>query len=331
MAGGKTLRTLLLLLGIGLLAYLVYRLGPGQMLSLLLQIGWHFAALAALHAVYQAVRSAALSRCLLGIRVPYLEVLWIRISGEAVRVLTSTGPLLAEPAKAWLLKKKGLELREAFASTLAEILFYNLSAAMLSIAGFVALALEFPLEPAIRGFAWGMILLLSGVLGVAVAAFARRFYVFHFSLNQLARLPRLSKKVAPHLERVRQMEDLLFRLVYDRPVRFWTVVGLELAAHVLLILEVYWVLGVLGGLPPLIYPLLIETASKFISLAFVFVPMQLGVAEGAYAFIVSILGLPAAIGVTLSLVRRLRSLLVSVVGLLGLWALAERQESGSVT
>ena len=324
MTGSKTLRILPTWLGLGLATYLVYRLGPGRILSLLLRIGWHLAALAGIHALYQGVRAAALSRCLIGIRLPYRDVLWIRISGEAVRVLTSTGPLLAEPAKAWLLKRRGLALHQAFASTLSEILFYNLSAAAIAAGGLATLALLFPLEPSLRASVWGGVLLLSGILLVAVVAFARRSYLFHSILKRLGRRAWLSSRVTPHLERVRQMEEGLFRVVYDRPARFLMVVALEAVAHLLLILEVYWVLAVLGNPPPLLYPLLIETASKFISLLFLFVPLQLGVAEGAYAFVLTLLGLPAAVGVTLSLVRRLRSLLVTGVGLLCWWALGKR-------
>ena len=316
---------MLMLLGLGLAAYLVYRLGPGRILSMLLQIGWHLAALSGIHAIYQAVRAAALSRCLLGIQVSYRDVLWIRISGEAVRVLTSTGPLLAEPAKAWLLKRRGLALHQAFASTLSEILFYNLSAVAIAAGGLAVLALRFPLEPSLRASVWGGVLLLGGILLVAVVAFARRSYLFHSILKRLSRRPWFSGRVTPHLDRVRQMEEVLFRVVYDRPARFLMVVALEAAAHLLLILEVYWVLAVLGDPPPpLLHPLLIETASKFISLLFLFVPLQLGVAEGAYAFVLVLLGLPAAVGVTLSLVRRLRSLLVTGVGLLCWWALSRR-------
>ena len=324
-SGGRTLRALLMLLGLGLGTYLVYRLGPGRLLSLLLRIGWHLAALGVIHALYQALRAAALSRCLLEFRVPYRDVLWIRISGEAVRVLTSTGPLLAELAKAWLLKRRGLALHQAFASTLSEILFYNLSAVALAAGGLAGLALQFPLEPSMRAWVWGGVLLLSGILLVAVVVFARRAYFFHSVLKRLSRRPWLSSRVTPYLERVRQMEEVLFRVVYDRPARFLVVVALEAAAHLLLILEVYWVLAVLGNPPPLLFPLLIETASKFISLIFLFVPLQLGVAEGAYAFVLTLLGLPAVVGVTLSLVRRLRSLLVTGIGLLCWWALGQRQ------
>ena len=97
-----------------------------------------------------------------------------------MRVLTSTGPLLAEPAKAWLLKRKGLALHQAFASTLSEILFYNLSAVALAAGGLAGLALQFPLEPSMRASVWGVVLLLSGILLVAVVAFARRAYSLSF-------------------------------------------------------------------------------------------------------------------------------------------------------
>ena len=97
-------------------------------------------------------------------------------------------------------------------------------------------------------------LLLGGILLVAVIAFVRRSYLFHSILERLSRRPWLSSRVTPHLERVRQMEEVLFRVVYDRPARFLTVVALEAAAHLLLILEVYWVLAVLGDPPPLLHP-----------------------------------------------------------------------------
>lgn len=324
MADGNRLRTILVLLGLTLLIYLVYRIGPSLVLSILLQIGWHFPVLIIIHALYQGVRSAALSSCLLRIQLPYVDVLWIRISGEAVRVLTATGPLLAEPAKAWLLRKKGLEIQEAFASILGELILYNLTAAILSIVGFIYLVRQFPLQPSILVLTWGGVLLMGIFLVVALIAFSCRLYVFHFVFRQLSRLSFLKKSITPNLERIRQMEDLMFVLVQEYPARFWLIIALELAAQGLLLLELYWILAVLSFVPPLIYPLLIETASKFISLTSLLVPMQLGVAEGAYAYIVSLLGFPAAVGLTLSFIRRLRSFLVTAVGMLWLWGIRQR-------
>jgi len=52
----------------------------------------------------------------------YGDALAIRFCGEAVQSLTFTGPLLAEPTKAWLLERRGLTLKEGFAATISEYL-----------------------------------------------------------------------------------------------------------------------------------------------------------------------------------------------------------------
>ena len=55
----------------------------------------------------------------------YGDALAIRLSGEAIQSLTFTGPVLAEPTKAWLLEGRGLTLREGFAATITEYLIYT--------------------------------------------------------------------------------------------------------------------------------------------------------------------------------------------------------------
>jgi hypothetical protein len=57
----------------------------------------------------------------------------------------------------------------------------------------------------------------------------------------------------------------------------------------------------------------IEGAVKYIGLAFAFVPGQLGAAEGVYAFLTGVLGLSTTAGLTLALVRRLRSVVVAAI------------------
>ena len=63
---------------------------------------------------------------------------------------------------------------------------------------------------------------------------------------------------------------------------------------------------------------LIEAATKFVALGFFFVPMQVGVAEKTYAIVFSTLGLPLAAAVAMSFVRRIRTIVVSVIGLMAL-------------
>jgi hypothetical protein len=85
-----------------------------------------------------------------------------------------------------------------------------------------------------------------------------------------------------------------------------------------LIVELYWILRGLDVSVSILYPFLIEAATKFTSLAFFFIPTQLGAAEGTNAIVFEALGLAAAAGFTVAFVRRLRTVCVAGVGVLSL-------------
>jgi uncharacterized membrane protein YbhN (UPF0104 family) len=60
---------------------------------------------------------------------------------------------------------------------------------------------------------------------------------------------------------------------------------------------------------------LVEGAIKMVGTIFLFVPLQIGVAEGAYAALFRVMGLSAAAGFAVVLLRRARTLVAAGVGL----------------
>ncbi len=94
-----------------------------------------------------------------------------------------------------------------------------------------------------------------------------------------------------------------------------SILAIEFAAQALLVLELFVLLRTTGKPFSVLHPFLIEAATKFIGLAFFFIPGQVGAAEGTYAFIFKTVGLPASAGFALAVARRLRSLLVAGAGL----------------
>ena len=103
--------------------------------------------------------------------------------------------------------------------------------------------------------------------------------------------------------------------LHDRPWRVAEVLALEIAAQVLMVAEIWVVLRALGFHLRGVDLLGFEGGVKFIAVAFAFVPGQVGAAEGTYALLAAGLGLPVAAGLTLSLVRRIRGLIVALIGL----------------
>lgn len=310
------LRLVLLAAGVALLVFLVRLLGLERILEMLAQIGWHFLTIAAIYAAYQGMRAAALRRAVLRTPPPpYRDTLWIRLSGEAVHFLTFTGPVLAEPTRAWLLHRRGLTTREAAAAVLTEYLIYTFTSAALSSAGLLYLVTAYDPGPAFARAA--RIILYANItfLAVAFIAIIRRIYLIGAIVERVSRIPLVRNRVRVDMGQVHAMEDLLLAVLRDRPGRLLSIVALELGAQALLTFEVYWVLRALDLPVTPAEPLVIEAATKFVSLAFFFVPTQMGAAEGAYALVFGAIGLTAAAGFVLAFVRRLRTVLVAAVGL----------------
>src|SRR5207247_10831999 len=99
---------LLLVGGAIAVAVLVAQIGVSVIADMLRRVGWGFLEVSALYATHIAVRAFALWRSLPIARLRYADVLRVRLSGEAVEVLTFSGPFLAEPAKGCLLTRHGL-------------------------------------------------------------------------------------------------------------------------------------------------------------------------------------------------------------------------------
>ena len=57
-----------------------------------------------------------------------------------------------------------------------------------------------------------------------------------------------------------------------------------------------------------------ESAGRFVTVAFKFVPYRLGIDEAGSGAVSQVLGLGPAMGVTLALVRRLRIIVLNAVG-----------------
>lgn len=323
------LRTFLLLGGAALLVLLLWRLGPSEILDALGRIGWYFVPVLLLGGAHHATRALALHACVLRPGVlRYGDALAIRLSGEAIQSLTFTGPVLSQPTKAWLLEGHGLTLKEGFAATITEYLICSFVTAAMSIAGLLYLVVHFAPSPVVTGIAIGIVCLFSAFLIASAVAIVRRFYLIGTIIAGLARIGLLRGRLRPDMTWINRMEDLLLVTLRDNPARFIVITILEIAAQALLVFELFWLMRALDIMTPESFPFVIEASVKVIGIAFLFIPFQLGVSEGAYALIFDVMGLSAAAGFALAFLRRARTLTIAGIGLATL-ALLTRHRHGS--
>jgi uncharacterized protein (TIRG00374 family) len=328
---GVKIRLGFLLLGMLFFVLLIFQLGPSRILALLLSIGWNFLIVCLIFSIYVLIRAAALFQCISNIeRLSYWTILRIYTSSEAVKTLTFGGAILGDPFKALLLKRQGFPMEEAFAAVLTERLFHAFAAAVFSMIGLAFTVPHFATNTMLY-FAAQIVLVLTAVfLVVSTIAVWFRLYLIGGLVEGIARLPWLRDRFKPDMGRVKRMEDLILVHLRERPARFSRIVGIELLAQCFLVLEFFWIVKTLGLTFPVLYPLMIEASCKFIRVGFFFIPWQVGASEGVFAIVFDALGLPAAAGFTLSIVRRLRSLFIAAVGLLSLWFSTKRDSSRSI-
>jgi hypothetical protein len=296
--------------GAGLLAYLVAELGPSRIAAQLRGLGSILPAVLLITAAKYPLQTAgwrlALPR---QARPRWGESIAATITGDALGYLTWAGPFTGEPVRA-LLIRDSVPVAAGIAAGAAERAIYNLTAA-----AFVWTVLLVLLSGA------HTLALLAGLAGSALAAIG---LVVRMRSSMRARsggaLPTaaVDRRPAPTTARSRRAADFLEaarQLWRDRRGVLPAIVLLCLAQHAILVGEAYLMLGALGGEITLGTALVFEAVTKIVNTAGLLVPGRIGVAEGGSALLADALGFAASHGLSLALMRRVRGLIWSGVGL----------------
>lgn len=321
-------RRVAVLLGALLFVVLFWRLGPADVLALAARVRWYALAVLVLYAGHDATRALALQASVLrpGL-LRFGDAFAIRLSGDAVESLTFTGPLLAEPTRAWLLERRGLTLTEGFAATITEYLVCTFVGAAMSMAALLLLVRYFQPSGAFVRVAIIVTCALGAFLVASAAAIWRRFFLIGTILSAVARAGILRGRLRPEIDAVNRVEELLLVTLHDQPARFVRVAVYEVLSQACLVLELFTLMRAVVHVG-LFDAFVVEGAIKMIGTIFLFIPLQIGVAEGAYAELFRVMGLSAAAGFAVVLLRRARSLVAAGIGLAVLGVLSRRRRQG---
>lgn len=294
----------------GLFILLFYRLGPENILSLFHQMGWNFFGVVLIFGIQEVVRALALVECLNPEKRPgFRKLVHIRLIGEGIRAITLTGPLLSEPARVWLIRREGVSSSEAVAAAVAEYAANSFATAFLTIGGalYVLAYLHPPRELRVASF-----VLLGGAAGYLLLAFVlvyRRTRVAGAFAGKVVSLAGLKARASGSLDGIRRAEDAMLLILRDRPATLVRIAAYEFIAQFLLLMETYWALISMGVAASPLMASIAEIMTKLANVAFA------GAAEGAYVLLFHALGLPAAAGFALSVVKRMRSLAFALIGI----------------
>jgi len=296
-------------IGLALFAQSLWSLGLDGMRDGLSRVGVGFVAIVALSGARELVRTLAWMRTVdrRG-QLPFVTAFRARLAGEALNTLLPMGMIAGEPVKASHVAPR-LSFGPAFGALVIEFAFYCASLVPFFLVG----AAAFMVASHVSAAWWALgaaCAVIGGTAMTAVARAIRRAQSGHETTNAPASL---SERV---LRAVRQPFVIVRRFATDHPDRVRAIASFELAYHVFAVTETYLVLWLVSPVAPsLTMALVLETVNRAVTMIFKMLPMRVGVDEASASVFADYLDLGAATGITLALVRKLRMLFWSAVGL----------------
>src|SRR4029453_8782653 len=311
------LQGLAFLLGLGLLVYVINRVGVQPLFDALLRIGFGFFVILALSGVRHVLRTMAMRAAVPPEhrRFNFVQAFAARLGGEAISFLTFTGPLLGEATKVALLRKR-VPLTYGVPALVVDNLIYNLSVVFFILTGACVMLFSYRLPGPVYWALLG-IAVVAG-LGIVAAALAakRRVMLLSWTIDQLAELRLSPKVILKRRHHISHLEAKVYDFYKHHPAAFFGMVACNLLAHLSSVVEVYLALRMLGFRANMSQSYIIESLTKVINFVFAFVPGTIGVYEGGTEVILQALGFAVAAGVALALVRKAAIVCWTSMGLL---------------
>lgn len=304
----RAVKAILLVLGIALLAVLVYRVGTEPIIETLRRLAWwQFALVCLPYAAIMAADTLGWRFAFARDRAPFWRLFGARMAGEALNVVTAAGAVGGEAAKAWLVRRD-VTYEESVPSIVIAKTTTTMAQAVFLLAGLWPAWLALPVDAEV--VRWMMWLLVVEV--VAVAGFAG---------VQVSGLVARGGRV---LKMFGVIGGTAYAETLDRALRDyyrteWRRFGLSLGFHLvgwlLGALDAFIILWALGLSVPLTTATIIEALGSGVRFATFLVPASLGPTEAANVVAFAALGLGAGAGLAFSFVRRARQAVWVVLGL----------------
>ena len=304
LSGSGLLLLVFLLLKVGVATVLGYlaRFGPWFLVVVGLGLAWLFLQAWAWH-IIQAAHFRT---------IPLMRLFRVKIISDSLNTLIPTANIGGDAARPFLIQGQA-PLAEGIPGVLADKTIEALAAALFLATGFVLSLLLIRLPSWMTTAA--VVCLLLTLIGVALFILLQ-LKGLRWALDRLGKIVPSIRTFASLRERDLEELDRNMRVIY-KGVGWQTVaaLGLHYAARLLGAVEVFVILRVLGAHASPFQALFTSTGVTLFNTAFFIVPGQFGVMETAHVLMLQSMGFTAAMGLSLGVIRRVRKLATSAIGL----------------
>lgn len=312
-SSGGALHWVLAVLGITLLGVLIYRTGARDLVDRLRDLGWWTPVLFLPYALASAFDAAGWG-VTFARRQPPLWLLYLaRLTGEALNNVTPTAYLGGEPVKAYLLRRFGVPIEEGAASVILAKSALTISQIAFVLIGVALLMME-------RDSGWSGLSLLVAMTGAGLAItivlvrWQQRGLLASAAHAVRTLLPRL-RALATVEARAAAVDGRLRSFYAVRPRAAVSSVGLHLVGWLVGAAEVFAIMALLDHPVRWQEAIIIDALSQPIRLVGILIPGALGVQEAGGMIMFGLLGLPPELGLAMMLLKRVREIGFSALGL----------------
>jgi putative membrane protein len=320
-ASGKIRITIWLLglAGAGLFTVLLIRQGAPQVGAAFVSAGWAIAAVVIYHLAVPVFLDAIAWWVLFpnSDRLSLWQLFWMRWIGESVSTLVPSAAVGGDVVRARLAALHGASVPIAAASVLVDITLGVFVQIAFTLAGLALIVSVTGHEGFVRPTLIGALLGLIAIVGFYIVQRLGMFRFIGVIISRLANSPDWHSLINSG-----QTLDRTIRTLYARRrgvigCCVWTAASLVVGSG-----EIWIALHAIGRQATLVNALIFQSVILAIRSAMFPVPGALGVQEGGYVVVGNLLGIPGDAAFALSLIARVRELILGIPGLIT-WQLFE--------
>ena len=310
------------LIGVLVLAFMVYKLGIQTIYENLRNTGWWFIPIFGIWIIVYFFNAWSLNIIITdgtpeSKKVKISQLMKLTISAYAINYMTPLS-IGGEPYKALKLKDD-LGTHKATSSVLLYVMMQYVSHFffwLISIPVFIFIMPE--VSGVIQIVLWAVFLSCVMLILWAYSVFTKG--VIKNALSIATRFPFVGRKIRLYRDKnqhhLNEMDLLISDLYTNRKKDFFASLFVELISRYISCFEVYFMAIPLAFDLSFIQSYLIVSIATLIANIFFFAPMQMGTREGGFVLATTTLALPAGIGVYIGLCTRIRELFWIMIGVL---------------
>lgn len=311
--------------GGAILFFFVRYIGIEVLLHELSQLRWWLPVIFSVGVLWNVGYTLSWQRILLQRRVlPFLTLFRIKLIGEAINASTPADFLGGDPVRIYLLKRF-IPWTHAIASVVVDRTLQALATHLTVVIGAAVGFWHIPHIP--LNIRYGLPIIMALVLGFIGFLFLhqqRGLLTFGLGLLRTVRLKRHFTQAT--IDRAVELDQLIAESYRRDPWGMAQALGFHLIGRWLGIIEVYIIGHVITPDFGWLEAIILASLAPLVNLLFSFVPGAFGVLEGTYSGILYLLKFSPSLGVTIQIVKRVRSGVWILIG----YALLSKQDRKAI-